>query len=64
MPWEYTALKDKPEPFDRCPRCYARPFRSFLRGTVHNRWRRLFRRPYCCVICSTCKEIVSYERPT
>lgn len=63
MPWEYTALKNKPEPLRSCPRCLTYPFRAFMRGQVHSTWRRLFRRPYCSVICSSCKEIVGHERP-
>jgi formate dehydrogenase maturation protein FdhE len=61
MPIEYSLLKDMHEPMETCPKCGARPFRSFLRGLVHNMWRAFFRRPYCCIICSTCKEIVGYE---
>jgi len=63
VPSEYTLLIDKPEALEKCPRCLTRPFRSFLRGQVHSYWRKFWRRPYCCLICSECKEIVGYEKP-
>jgi uncharacterized protein with PIN domain len=62
MPIEYTQLRDRPEPFFRCPDCGSL-FRSFMRGQVQSAWRKLFRRPYCCVICEVCKEVVGYEKP-
>jgi len=61
MPIEFARLKDKPAPFDRCPNCGHEPFEPFLRGIVHSWWRKLFRKPYCAVICWQCKEIVGHE---
>lgn len=63
MPIEYALLKDAPEPLEECPKCHAAPFRAFMRGQVQSAWRKLWRRPYCCVICASCKEIVGYEKP-
>ena len=63
MPIECEQLLDKPVPMDRCPECGQWPFLPFLRGQVQNRWRRLFHRPYCCLICAGCKQIVGYEKP-
>ena len=66
MPIECAVLLDKPSPIESCPHCGASPFDPFLRGQVQ-RWRwsllRLEIRPYCTLICSTCKEIVGYEHP-
>jgi hypothetical protein len=62
VPPEFTLLRDRPEPLTFCPNCRA-SFRSFLRGMVHSAWRKWFRRHYCAIICSTCKEIVGYEKP-
>lgn len=61
MPIEYMILKDWPAPVSRCPNCLAKPFVPFLRGQVQSRWRRLFHKPYCAVICSYCKNIVGHE---
>lgn len=68
MPWEYAVLKDLPEPLKFCPN-HTQPFRfrSFMRGEVHNTWRKWLHRwirptPYVCVICEVCKEIVGYEQ--
>ncbi len=64
MPKEAAELAGKPvEGLDYCPKCGA-AFVPFLRGQVQ-RWPRWFligpRRPYCALICWTCKEIVGYE---
>lgn len=69
MPIEFTQLKHEPEPLRICPFCLPkmerdlRAFRSFMRGQVQSFWRRLLRKPYCCIICEDCKEVVGYERP-
>lgn len=63
MPVEYTLLLHAPVALDRCPKCGAWPFMPFLRGQVQSYWRKFFRRPYCCLICEQCKEIVGYEKP-
>jgi len=60
VPVEYTLLMDMPEPMDFCPAC-GFPFRSFMRGMVQCWFRRWLKRPYCCIICDHCKEIVGYE---
>lgn len=63
MPVEALLSRSMVEPLTECPKCYARPFRSFMRGQVVSWWRRLTRRAArWCVICSECKEIVAYER--
>ena len=62
MAWEFDALKHEPEPLEKCPRCGA-VFMCFLRGMVHNFWRKLFCLEYSCVICQNCKEVVGYEKP-
>jgi predicted nucleic-acid-binding Zn-ribbon protein len=65
MPIEYTLLRDKPLPFDICPKC-GKPFKIFMRGQVQKPKRFLWifwRRPYCAVICHRCKNIVGYEEP-
>jgi hypothetical protein len=63
MPIEYMLLKDASVPLDACPKCSATPFYPFMRGQVQSAWRRFFRKPYCCLICWNCKEIVGYENP-
>lgn len=63
MPAEYTLLKDAPVSLEACPKCGAKPFKPFMRGQVQSTWRKFWRRPYCCLICESCKEIVGYERP-
>lgn|GEM_PF-6965705 len=63
MPWEYEALRDALVPLARCPRCHTFPFVPFMRGQVISVWRKWLRRPYCCLICELCKEIVGYEKP-
>jgi hypothetical protein len=64
VPIEAVQLRNAAEPYERCPKCNATPFRSTMfRGLVQNGWRKLLRRPYCCVICDKCKEIVGYEKP-
>ena len=62
MPWEFGALRNEPEPFNDCPLC-GRVFGSFMRGMVHNGWRKFWRLEYSAVICQHCKEIVGYEMP-
>jgi hypothetical protein len=63
MPIECVLLDDAPVPLRECPECGVLPFRPFMRGQVQ-RWKGLFRkRPYCALICSTCKEIVGWEKP-
>lgn len=62
MPIEYALLAGEPEPLEFCPQC-SNPFRAFMRGHVQSYWRRVFRLPYCCLICWQCKEVVGYERP-
>jgi hypothetical protein len=61
MPVEYALLENQPVTLKCCPRCGDAPFYPFMRGLVQNWWRKLFRRPYCCLICAECKEIVGYE---
>ena len=63
MPKEYVLLKHKGSPISSCPKCGASPFIPFMRGQVQNSLRAFFGRPYCCLICSKCKEIVGYEQP-
>ena len=63
MPIECELLAYQPSPFPACPYCQVEPFRPFMRGEVQGRWRKLFGRPYCAVICAHCKEIVGYEKP-
>lgn len=63
MGWEYAALRGRPEVLRYCPECGDEPFRSFMRGQVASYWRKFFKRPYCCIICTHCKKIVGYERP-
>lgn len=68
MPIESDLLQHKPEPFDVCPHCEIKPFRSFLRGQVQRMkhpWYWPFgpTRPYCAVICTNCHQVVGYEAP-
>ena len=54
-------LLDQSEKYQECPRCGSKPFESFMRGLVQrNNWFG-FRKQYCAVICSDCKQIVGYE---
>ena len=62
MPIECLLLSKAREVREYCPKCGAR-FEGFLRGMVHSFWKRLFNKPYCAVICRTCKEIVGWEKP-
>lgn len=64
MPIEYVLLKDAPAPLRECPKCGSAPFEPFMRGQVQSAWRKAFRRPYCSVICASCKEIVGHETPS
>jgi hypothetical protein len=61
MPIEVALLEGRPSPIVTCPKCGASPFRPFLRGQVQSWLRQIFFRPYCALICWTCKEIVGYE---
>jgi hypothetical protein len=66
MPIEFMVLKDQPSPLEKCPRCGVEPFEPFLRGMIQRRkWDliNLCIRPYCTLICTTCKEIVGHEHP-
>ena len=63
MPIECAQLRDAPLPLFYCPKCGVSPFDPFMRGQVQSAWRKFFNRPYCCVICYACKEIVGYEKP-
>jgi hypothetical protein len=61
MPIEAVTLLNRPEPIKECPKCCARPFKSFMRGQVQrSRWFGL-RSKYCAIICSECKKVVGYE---
>ena len=66
MPIEFAVLQHQPVPLEKCPRCGVEPFDPFLRGQVQ-RWKwsllTLSIRPYCTIICSSCKEIVGHEHP-
>lgn len=64
MPIEVERLANQPVGLRRCPECGTRPFNPFMRGQVQSQWRKFFGRPYCCLICETCKEIVGYEEYT
>ncbi len=60
---EATTLRDEVPPFPCCPRC-GEFFEPFLRRQVQRSKRWFFvgrRRPYCALICRSCKEIVGYE---
>lgn len=65
MPIEYTQLLNAPVPLKTCPKCKAL-FEPFLRGVVQRSkktfWLRKSR-PYCALICESCKEIVGHESP-
>ena len=66
MPIECVLLEDRPVPLPACPKCGARPFEPFIRGTVQRRKAKFFfwqPWPYCALICSRCKEIAAYESP-
>jgi hypothetical protein len=54
MPIEYVLLKDAPILSARNVALYS------ARGQVQSWWRKLFRLPYCCLICEACKEIIGY----
>lgn len=65
MPKEYERLRNKPVPFENCPKCH-KGFEPFLRGLVQrtNRWFWIGpRRDYCALICRACKMIVGWETP-
>lgn len=64
MPIEVVLLKDKPIKYSSCPKCKMSPFEPFLRGQVQRRkrsWIFQRKRPYCAIICSSCKEVVGWE---
>ena len=67
MPIEVLTLRDRAVPLAACPKCRTAPFDPFLRGQVQRGerpwWRPLWgpKRPYCALICWTCKEIVGWE---
>lgn len=67
MPYEYLLLKGQPVQLQSCPNCGVAPFIPFLRGQVQRSsrpwYRPWHRRPYCALVCETCKEIVGYEDP-
>lgn len=66
MPIEYNYLRSQPPSIEHCPKCGAVPFHPMMRGLVQRSKRFLgflWRRDYCAVICSSCKEIVGYESP-
>lgn len=66
MPIEASLLKDAPIEASQCPKCEVKPFEPFMRGLVHRRkkkWPWSSPRPYCAVICRTCKEIIAWEQP-
>lgn len=69
MPYEYLLLRNAPVPVERCFNCGADPFEPFLRGEVQRCPRSLFSwppfklRPYCSLICRSCKHIVGHEMP-
>ena len=65
MPVEYTLLKNAPSIATTCQKCGS-VSPAFMRGQVQRSKRFLWvlwRRPYCAVICGTCKEIVGWEKP-
>lgn len=69
MPKECAVLDKMPSPLACCLKCFAFPFVPFMRGQVQRSRRSIFSwppfkvRPYCAIICSECKEIVSWEAP-
>jgi hypothetical protein len=63
MPIECHLLRDKPWPKVDClcvKGCGSEPF---MRGQVQSTWRKIFRKPYCAVICNRSKQIVGWEKP-
>lgn len=62
MPIECCLLQNQPVNLVRCPNC-GEVFEPFMRGQVQSAWRHFWGRPYCCLICRACKEIVGYEKP-
>jgi hypothetical protein len=70
MPVETYLLDGMPVPITECPKCGARPFQPFLRGTVQRgRYRLRFgwpvwvRQDYCALICASCKMVAGHESP-
>ena len=69
MPIEAALLDGAPVPLGYCPKCYAAPFRPFMRGQVQRGMLRVWlarllsnrEEGYCALICRECKEIVGYE---
>jgi len=62
MPIKCTLLRNYPYAREECPKCGA-PFPEFMRGVVQSWWRRIFKLPYCAVICHKCKKIIGWEKP-
>lgn len=62
MPIECDLLKPYPYAKEECQNC-GQEFPEFMRGEVQSGWRKLFRLPYCAVICHRCKQIIGWERP-
>lgn len=63
MPVEFLQLLYKLPTHAFCPKCQAKPFKPFMRGQVQSIWRKIFKRPYCAVICQDCKDIIDWEQP-
>ena len=62
MPIEYEQLKDRPIPKTDCL-CGRVCGELFMRGIVQSWWRKIFRLPYCAIICPKSKQIVGWEKP-
>jgi hypothetical protein len=65
MPIEAPVLDGRPT-IEQCTFCGSSPFDPFLRGQVQRgKWDlwNLEIRPYCALICTSCKEIIGYEHP-
>lgn len=67
MPIEYLQLRDTPMQVTECHYCGV-PLQNdsdllLARGTIQSTWRRLFRLPYCVVVCKNCGGVAGYERP-
>ena len=65
MSAEYSQLLNKTPLRLNCPKCGSgfTKGNAFMRGMVQSRWRKFFGRPYCAVICHSCKEIIDWEKP-
>jgi hypothetical protein len=65
MPIECKLFEGMPPAIDQCPYC-GQEAPEFMRGQVQRSKRFLWvlwRRPYCAVICHSCKQIVGWESP-